>query len=498
MPQATSKRQWRMMMAILHEGNKNKTARGDSGPPASIAGKYSKPGKGVEEDKGKAGPGKGGTWSDKKKKKKIKKAFEQFYRGQGAGVIVLDNKGRILVGECTESGQLTTPGGHVDPGEDYMEAAHRETREEAGIVCGELHELGMMRSQMNDSKCFVCTDFKGKPKNSNEVKNWKWIEPHLLADEIRLRGCCKEGLNLYLNSQHNMLKKSSLKHLIAVEKLQKNVLRGPDGRDAVFDVSHGDALRLVGNGAFRMLRDAVIGMNDEDFKEVKIDGYTLNIRKHLNDIYSGRVYDGQKLVHQFSHKSLPALTADLMSVFEWYLPEDNMDLELLTDDHLSDDAISGGINELVDNYKRHNLANIYDEMETMRVEIRSGNAVDIQQVEARLMTLFDKIEKLNHDMAEQHNKLCDMASNEINTIEAKLRELQSKVDSMNQGPKTVEAYSASPVNPDKVYNNEYFYLPKPQITIEPNGRIKIVFGEEWNNHDKGNFLNDMRARVIKK
>ena len=33
---------------------------------------------------------------------------------------------------------------------------------------------------------------------------------------------------------------------------------------------------------------------------------------------------------------------------------------------------------------------------------------------------------------------------------------------------------------------------------EPNGRIRIVFGQEWNNYDKQNFLNDLKAKVVKK
>ena len=51
---------------------------------------------------------------------------------------------------------------------------------------------------------------------------------------------------------------------------------------------------------------------------------------------------------------------------------------------------------------------------------------------------------------------------------------------------------------EQLYNNEYFYLPKPQIVIEPTGKIKITFDNEWNHHDKENFLKDLKARAIKK
>ncbi len=494
MPQAASKRQYRMMMAILHGKKQKDHPRGR--PPKSIAAKYSAPGGGAPESKNND---RGGSWKkDKKKKKSVKKSFEQYYRGQGAGVIVLDKKGRILVGKCTCTGAMSFPGGHVDPGETFEEAAHRECREESGLVCHDIKEIGAFRCGLNDSKIYFCDSYKGRVKDTKEMKNWRFMEPHLLADESRLRECCKQGLKLFLESQFSLLKKTSLKHLVASEKLEKNILRGPNGRDVVYDVSHGDALRLVGNGTFRMLREAVSNMKDEEFKDVILDGYTLSIRKHLNDMYSGRINDGQKVVHQFSHKSLPALTADIMSVFEWYMPEDEPELQILNEEHLPDDAIEGGLNNLINNYKRHNLANIYTEMENMRSEIRHGNATDIQQTEQRIMKLFDRLERFGHEMAEQHNRLCQDAGNELELLESKLLSLQAKVEELSNGPSTVEAYSANPANPEKIYNNEYMYLPKPQVTIEPCGRIKITFGEDWNQYDKENFLNDLRAKAITK
>jgi len=135
-------------------------------------------------------------------------------------------------------------------------------------------------------------------------------------------------------------------------------------------------------------------------------------------------------------------------------------------------------------------------MENMRTEIRHGNAVDLSEVEARMMKLFDRLETFSHNIVDQHNKLCQDSGNELEILESKLLELQAKVESLSRGPSTVEAYSANPANPETVYNNEYMYLPKPQVTIEPNGRIRITFGNDWNNYDKENFLNDLKAKAI--
>lgn len=498
MPKAVSKKQYRMMQAIMHSGPKNGRQ-----PPKSIAEKYSKPDKGAAESKNND---RGGNWnahkkggdskSEKKKsKKKLKKAFEQYYRGQGAGTIVINDEGHILVGKDSETGKWCLPGGHVDPGEDFEEGARRELREEAGVVANEMQEIGSFKHMGNDSKVFFCDSFEGKPKSTEELKDVCFMEPHLLADEQNMRTSSKLSLKEYFQSH---LKKSSLQSLLAVETLEKNIIRGGARSDIVFDVSHGDALKLVGNGCFRFLKNAVADMEDEDFREVNLDNHTISIRKHINDVYSGRVSDGHKVIHQFTNKSLPQLCADVMSLFEWYSDEDEHVFDILDEENLSDDIIHGGLAHLTENYTKHNLANIYTEMENIRQELRHGNAVDLQQVEEKMMRLFDKLEETTHKVIEQHNKLTEDVGNDVEMLEAKLRDLANKVDELGKQPESVEAYQSKPVSPDKVYDSHYMYLPKPEICVEPNGKIKISFGKDWTDMEKSNFLNDMRANIIRR
>lgn len=488
------------MQAIMHGGPKNGRQ-----PPKSIASKYSKPDDGAAESKNND---RGGNWNahkkggdskekdeKKKDKKKLKKAFEQYYRGQGAGTVVVNDEGHILVGKDAETGKWCLPGGHVDPGEDFEDGARRELREEAGIVANEMHEIGSFKAMGNDSKVFFCDSFEGKPKDTEELKEVCWMEPHLLADEQNIRTSSKLSLKEYFTSH---LKKNSLQNLLAAEKLEKNVIRGGARSDIVFDVSHGDALRLVGNGCFRFLKRAVAGMEDEDFREVELDTHKISIRKHLNDVYSGRVSDGHKIIHQFTNKSLPQLCADIMSLFEWYSDEDEELFDILDEQNLPDDAIHGGLAHLTDNYTKHNLANIYTEMENIREELRHSNAVDLQQVEEKMMRLFDKLEETTHKVVEQHNKLTEDVGNDVEMLEARLRELANKVDEISKQPESVEAYQSKLVSPDKVYDSHYFYLPKPTIEVEPSGKVKIHFNKEWNSLDKSNFLNDMRANIIRK
>lgn len=506
MPTAVSKRQWRFMQAILH-GKPKSHPRGT--PPKSIASKYSSPGGNAPEQ---SGSNTGGTWGEKqhasakkkvkqarierkKKKAKLRKSFEEFYKGRGAGCVVVDDEGRILMGRRSDDKLWATPGGHVEPMEDFDQGALRELREEAGIVGKCPVELISSVWKGNQSKQYLVEKYKGKVKGNGELTDLKWMHVNDLPFE-NMREECKQGINAYLKNRLTM--KKSLKDMVALENLEKNLNRGmARGRgEAVYEMTHGDALKLVGNGAFRFIREAVRGMQDEDFKDVHLDHYTLSIRKHSNDVYSGRVSDGHKVIHQFMNKSLPELTAELMSVFEWYLPEDEPELELI--DEIDDNAIEGGLQELIDNYKRHNIANIYEEMENIREEIRNGMAVDVQQVEQRIMKLFDKLEDYVKDIAGKHNELIEDVGSDIDMLEEKLRQLQSKVDELDNKPSTVEAYSANPANPKDLLDLDYCYLPKPQIEISPTGKIRITFGEAWTHLDQQNFLRDMRARVIKK
>ena len=499
------------MNAIMHGKVDPAKAPGRGVPPKSVAGKYS--GHGGKDLPEQSGENRGGSWNkghhakdkervkqkrqDKKKKKKskkkLKKSFEDFYKGKGAGCVVVDKIGNILVGKQT-NGEFATPGGHVEPTESYKEAALRELREESGLVGSNPTKLDADKKfEGNTSETFLITSYKGRVKPNEEFKNLKFMDVADIPFD-NMRECSMHGIKSYLSEKLKVRK--SLKNMMALERLEKNIIRSKG--DAVFEVTHGDSLRLIGNGVFRHLRACVKDMVDEDFKEVSLGDRVLHIRKHMNDVYSGRVNDGHKMVHEFTNKSLPSLTAEIMSVFEWYLPEDEKELELLDEKDLTNDVIEGGMNTLLDNYKKHNLANIYEEMNNIRQEIRDGNKVDLIEVEKRMMKLFDKLEESMKEVAGQHNVLASMAGDEIDKLEAKLSELQQKIDDLGSMPSTVEAYSAGPVNPDKYLDTDYCYLPKPEIEISPNGKIKISFNGDWSLTDRENLLRDMRAKVINK
>ena len=517
MPHAVSKKQFRMMQAILH-GAKPKTARGDSGPPKSVAAQYVHE-KGKDKSRGIGGSlpeskGKeheGGKWSshhkekDKKRvqskrtehkkaksKRTSKKSLEKTDHVRGsAAMLLLDNNGRILLGEHVDGG-LAFPGGRIDLSDlDAQRAAARETKEETGIdvdSCSSVWESG---DKQEPCVVFVADKYSGEPQDTDELKNLKWHEPHLI-EWGEVRDCCIEPLKHFLKFRLG----KSLKGMIALESLEKNIVRQKPG--AVLEVTHGDALRLIGTGLFRKLKEVVSDMKDEDFKDAQFDTYTVKIRRHMSDVYSGNVVDGSKVIYQFTNKSLPELTAALMSVFEWYLPEDEDVLNMIDEENISDDAVHSGLGSLIENYKRHNIGNIYEEMENIRREIRNGAVIDVQQVEARIMKLFDKLEETMHVIAGKHNTLKDLTEKELEELDKKLRELQSRIDEMGKKPEVIEAITTQNKNPEKIYRDEYPYLPKPQIEISPNGKIRITFDSEWTSLEKENFLHDLRAKALKK
>lgn len=495
MPVAASRKQWRMMQAIIH----GKVKDGPRGrPPKSIAEKYSSPGDGAPESKDND---RGGSWTEHhhkrhhekeaKKKKDLKKSFEEFYKNRNhfAATLVMDNMSRVLLGTHAKGG-LAFPGGHCEPNESMEQTALREMHEECGATGRLADKIWSGTSEGNQGTVFLAEIAAGSPKNTDEIKTWKWHE----MDQIpwgKLRGCCVAPLKDFIGKRFG----KSLKGMMAMETLEKNIIR--QRGDAVLEVTHGDALKLVGTGLFRHLKNAVSDMTDESFKEIEFDTYKISIRKHMNDVYSGRVSDGHKIVYQWTNKSLPELTAALMSVFEWYLPEDANVLDIVDDKNISDDAIHGGLSHLVDNYKRHNLGEIYQEMETIREQIRNGVAVDLQQVEAKILKLFDRLEEATHELAGAHNKLAQEVGKDMDELEAKLRELQAKLEATEKKKtKTVEAFSSNPADSNKVHDRLYSYLTKPRVEISPNGKITISFGDDWEDLERSNFLEDMRARVI--
>ncbi|WP_102127752.1 NUDIX domain-containing protein [Deinococcus planocerae] len=56
----------------------------------------------------------------------------------GVSVLLQDDSGRVLLQRRGDDGLWGVPGGSLEPGESFLEAAHRELREETGLRCPDL------------------------------------------------------------------------------------------------------------------------------------------------------------------------------------------------------------------------------------------------------------------------------------------------------------------------------------------------------------------------
>lgn len=115
----------------------------------------------------------------------------------GAGVIVEDSRGRILLGRRSDNGCWGYAGGSVEPDETVEDAARRELFEETGLVAGELELFGVFSGPelhyvypngdevSNIDIVFVCRDFKGEPVCADgELRELSFFDPGALPEEI--------------------------------------------------------------------------------------------------------------------------------------------------------------------------------------------------------------------------------------------------------------------------------------------------------------------------
>ena len=61
----------------------------------------------------------------------------------GCGVLLESSEGKVLLQKRSDTGDWCVPGGALEPGETYVEAATREVREEVGIEVSDLKLFGL-------------------------------------------------------------------------------------------------------------------------------------------------------------------------------------------------------------------------------------------------------------------------------------------------------------------------------------------------------------------
>jgi hypothetical protein len=238
--------------------------------------------------------------------------------------------------------------------------------------------------------------------------------------------------------------------------------------------AHYQALATVKEHVLKYITDLVLGMKDEDIKEVNIAGRSLVIRKLMQDMYSGKVtYDGQ-IVHQFDRTTIPQLAGQLQSLLELYDPSSLADSEdrntqaILIDKlkPFAEQAKDGMVSQLISMLNgvqpepvvatpENDINDIIREANEITEEAkRNSGSPDpreqIEQLKQRVKEMLHRVESVIskyapvsqdkdllqdtiHQMQQKHDYLADRVQQELNILEDKVAEVDKRIEETKSG-----------------------------------------------------------------
>ncbi|MCR4748965.1 MAG: NUDIX domain-containing protein [Lachnospiraceae bacterium] len=117
--------------------------------------------------------------------------------GVGCGVLIEDDKGRLLLQKRSDTGEWCIPGGALEPIETYEEAAKREVFEEVGIEVLDLKLFGLYSGKEREihypnldvvyslAVIFITNKYKGEISDtSDEVLEHRFFDRDSIPKEL--------------------------------------------------------------------------------------------------------------------------------------------------------------------------------------------------------------------------------------------------------------------------------------------------------------------------
>jgi len=129
----------------------------------------------------------------------------------GVGVIIANPQGQVLLGKrCGSHAPFwSIPGGHVEEGETFEQAAIREVEEETGLIVTEPRLIGVTNNLAtwldegvhSVSMIMVATYVRGEPqlREPEKCEQWRWCNPQRMPEPC-FEACCN-GIHLWLNGE---------------------------------------------------------------------------------------------------------------------------------------------------------------------------------------------------------------------------------------------------------------------------------------------------------
>ena len=131
----------------------------------------------------------------------------------GASVIVVNERGELLLQQRTDNGMWGYHGGSVELFENVETAARRELAEETGLTAGSMTLLGVFSGPelayvypngdvvSNVDVVYLCCDYSGHThRQQGEVKSLRWFAPQQLPPMAEIMPPNRPALRRYLET----------------------------------------------------------------------------------------------------------------------------------------------------------------------------------------------------------------------------------------------------------------------------------------------------------